>query len=178
MVLFGAPTTHRVVAKVVQWPQFDKLGGENILDQFEQESLLRDNKITAIEWTTVDTICTMRFTFQNGTRTPILGNRLKLKKSYKFPRNVSINKVSFTVRGDMEFIDSLTFYDQKGGILVGIKGENVKGKLYTLDLSNEETIIGIKATMCEKYIRGLGFYVWKVGMGVPNDLSEDIKEKL
>ena len=62
--------------------------------------------------------------------------------------------------------------------MVGMRGENVKGKLYEMKLSDEETIIGIKATECDKYVRGLGFYVWKVGMGVPKDLTEQIEEKL
>ena len=39
------------------------MGKASILDQFEQESVLRDNKITVIEWTTIDTVVTMRFTF-------------------------------------------------------------------------------------------------------------------
>ena len=82
------------------------------------------------------------------------------------------------MRGDMDFIDSVTFYDTKGEILVGMRGENVKGKLYTMTLSEDETIIGIKATECDKYLRGLGFYVWKIGMGVPRNLTEAVEEKL
>ena len=93
------------------------------------------------------------------------------------PKDAAIQKVAFTVRGDMDFIDSVTFYDTKGEILVGMRGENVKGKLYTMTLSNEETIIGIKATECDKYL-GLGFYVWKVGMGVPRSLTDKVEEKL
>ena len=63
MILFGAPPQHRVVTRTVQWPKFDDMGKASILDQSEQESILRDNKIKIIEWTTIDTVVTMRFTF-------------------------------------------------------------------------------------------------------------------
>ena len=30
--------------------------------------------------------------------------------------------------------------------------------------------------MCEKYLRGIGFYIWKIGMGVPLDM-EEVKDR-
>ena len=64
--LFGAGKNHRVVVKTSQWPQFESFKTTG-LEQFEQESLLRDVRIERIEWTCIDTITTMRFSFNNGT---------------------------------------------------------------------------------------------------------------
>ena len=38
-----------------------------------------------------------------------------------------------------------------------------------MELGPLEHIIGVKANMCDKYIRGIGFFTWKLGMGVPLD---------
>ena len=66
--LFGAPKQHRVVVKSSIWPPYETFKITE-LEQFERESLLRDVKITRIEWTTIDTITSLRFTFSNGTST-------------------------------------------------------------------------------------------------------------
>ena len=49
--------------------------------------------------------------------------------------DTEIKKISATVRGDMEYIDSLVFYDAKGQVILSIEGENVKGKPYHVTLS-------------------------------------------
>ena len=38
-----------------------------------------------------------------------------------------------------------------------------------MELRSDEHIIGVKANMCDKYIRGIGFFTWTLGMGVPLD---------
>ena len=47
-----------------------------------------------------------------------------------------------------------------------------------LELGKHEHINGIQANMCAKYVRGLGFFVWKLGLGVPlvYDEEEELKE--
>ena len=51
--------------------------------------------------------------------------------------------------------------------VVDIKGETVKGEMYNMTLNDTQRIVGVEAHMCDKYIRGLGFYIWKIGMGIP-----------
>ena len=46
-----------------------------------------------------------------------------------------------------------------------------------MELGKDQHIIGISANMCPKYIRGIGFYVWKLGMGVPIDEEVKVEEE-
>ena len=69
MKSFGPNKMHRVVAKSGEWPDFAAYKTAN-LETFEQEALLRDIKITKIEWNCVDTITTMRFGFSDGSASP------------------------------------------------------------------------------------------------------------
>ena len=50
----------------------------------------------------------------------------------------------------------------------------MNGKPFSMILSEDEFIIGVKGNMCAKYLRGIGFYIWKVGMGV-NIEGEEFK---
>ena len=175
--MFGAPPNHRVVVKSSTWPLYESLKSSG-LEQFEQESILRDVRITKMEWTTIDTICSLRFGFSNGTTTVQLGDRIKLRENFTFPKDVEIKKVAINVRGEQEYLESLTFWDENGNELISIRGENVKGPLKVLELGKNEHINGIQANMCAKYVRGLGFFVWKFGLGVPlvDDEEEEVKE--
>jgi len=68
----GAPRDHSAVAKQSQWPYFEAL--KNLkLEIYEQEQLLSQLRITKVEWTTVDVICSLKFHFNNGTASPQLG---------------------------------------------------------------------------------------------------------
>ena len=40
------------------------------------------------------------------------------------------------------------------------------GDWETLELGPGEQVIGIKANMCERFCRGIGFFLWKPGMGI------------
>ena len=129
--------------------------------------MLRDLRITKIEWTTLDTICTLRFSFNNGTTSVQLGNRVPIQKEFIVPNDVEIKKIEVAVRGDQEYLEALNFFDEKGVPVLAIRGENVKGTWSTLQLQKDQHIIGIKANMCTKYVRGIIFYIWRLGMGVP-----------
>ena len=50
---------------------------------------------------------------------------------------------------------------------IGITDKTVLPYLKTIEVGKNEHIVGIKANMCDKYIRGIGFFVWKLGMGIP-----------
>lgn len=66
---FGAPRDHHLVRKQSQWPYFEALRNPQ-LELFEQEQQLSSLRVTKIEWTTVDVICTLMFHFNNGSRSP------------------------------------------------------------------------------------------------------------
>ena len=80
------------------------------------------------------------------------------------------------MRGDNEYLDSMQFFNQANELMVEIKGETVKGKWSTMELRDDQHIIGVKGNMCEKYVRGIGFFVWSIGMGVPLEDEEEKKE--
>lgn len=135
-VLFGAPRTHRAVVSSSQWPVFETFKTTD-LEKFEQESLLRDIKITKIEWTCLDTICTLRFGFSNGTMSVQLGNRLAVKESFVVPVDVEIRKVTVSVRGEQEYLEAINFYDQNEELILGIRGQSVKGTWATMQLEKD-----------------------------------------
>ena len=111
----------------------------------------------------------MRFGFNNGTSSIVFGNRVKIRESFTLPKDVDIKKVMVSVRGDDEYLDAIIFLDEKDQPILEIRGNTVKGVMKTMQLEKDMHIIGVKANMCEKYIRGIGFFVWKLGMGVPLD---------
>ena len=45
-----------------------------------------------------------------------------------------IRKVRVAVRGHEEFLEAMNFYDEKGDLIVEIRGESIKGEWKTLDL--------------------------------------------
>ena len=92
------------------WPPYETFKTSD-LEYFERESLLRDVRITRIEWTTIDTICSLRFSFSNGTSTIQLGDRIKLRESFDIPLSVEITKISVAVRGEQEYLEAMTFWD-------------------------------------------------------------------
>ena len=61
----------------------------------------------------------------------------------------------------------MAFWDQDGNELISFRGETIKGKTYTIELNKNEHINGIEANMCPKYVRGIGFFIWTLGLGVP-----------
>ena len=65
----GATREHKAVSKQSQWPYFEALKNPS-LEIFEQEQSLSALRITKVEWTTVDVICSLRFHFSNGTHSP------------------------------------------------------------------------------------------------------------
>ena len=68
-VSFGAPIGHPKILKQSQWPYLEALKDKK-LELFEQERLLSCMRVTKIEWTTVDVVCSLRFHFSNGTHSP------------------------------------------------------------------------------------------------------------
>ena len=128
--------------------------------------LLRDLRINKIEWTAVDTICTLRFSFNNGTTSMQLGNRFPAQNEFKVPQETQIKMVKIAVRGKSEFLEAINFYDSKRNLILGIRGHTVKGEWETLALNADQHLVGIKGNMCDNYIRGIMFFVWSNGMGV------------
>lgn len=53
-------------------------------------------------------------------------------------------------------------------MIVRFSGDTVTGNWASLELKRGEHLIGIKANMCNRFVRGLGFFLWKPGMGLPN----------
>ena len=104
---------------------------------------MRDVVITKVEWTTIDTICSLRFSFSNGTTSIQLGDRIKLRETFIFPKDVEIKKVSMHIRGEQEYLETLTFWDENGNKLISIRGENVKGPEKFLEIGKNEHINGI-----------------------------------
>ena len=112
----------------------------------------------------------MRFGFNNGTSSIAFGSRMKISNEFTFPKDVEIKSVMISVRGDDEYLDGMNFIGENGQTLLEIRGKTLKGVWKTMKLDKDMHIIGVKANMCDKYIRGIGFFVWKLGMGVPLEI--------
>ena len=128
--------------------------------------LLRDLRICKIEWTAIDTICTLRFSFNNGTTSLQLGNRFPCQETFVVPSDTQIKMVKVAVRGKQEYLEAMNFYDAQHNLILSIKGKTVVGQMETLKLAADQHLVGIKGNMCDNYIRGIVFFVWSNGMGV------------
>lgn len=85
--------------------------------------ILKDLRISKIEWTAIDSITTLRFTFSTGQQTPQIGNHVALRNSYTLPVNADIGKIILGVRNGKDYIDYLAFIDKQGEMLVEFEGE-------------------------------------------------------
>lgn len=71
------------------------------------------------------------------------------------------------VRDSGALIDFLAFFDRQGKLYVRIEGDRKLGAESIFELNPEEKIIGIHCTYCERFIRGIGFFVYRPGIGIP-----------
>lgn len=62
----------------------------------------------------------------------------------------------------------MVLVDQDDELIVRFSGDTVTGSWISLELKRGESLIGIKANMCNRFVRGVGFFLWKPGMGLPN----------
>jgi hypothetical protein len=79
--IYGAPREHISVVKENKWPYFEAYRNPTLKVE-EQEALLKDLRITKIEWATGDTIRTLRFSFNNGQTTPMIGSTVPVLQSF------------------------------------------------------------------------------------------------
>lgn len=73
------------------------------------------------------------------------------------------------MREQSEYMDAMVFIDQYDQEICKFAGETVRGNWVSLELEPEEHIIGIKANLCDRYLRGIGFFIWKPGFGLPSN---------
>ena len=66
---FGADMDHKAVSKQSQWPYLETVKNPK-LDHIDQQIALSSLRITKIEWSAVDTITSLRFSFNNNTVSP------------------------------------------------------------------------------------------------------------
>jgi hypothetical protein len=163
---FGAPREHAKVTKEQKWPYFEAYRNRN-LSLEEQENNLRDLRISTIEWMADDSIRCLRFSFNNGQSTTHIGERLNLVNKKIFSERDEIKKVVVGVREAVSQVDYLCFYGRDGSVLCKIEGAKRSGREYTVQLKPDEIIIGIHCTQDDKYLRGIGFYVYRPGIGLP-----------
>ena len=86
-------------------------------ENFEQEAFFRDLKITKIEWAVIATICTLRFTFSNGTSSIAFGNKCQVDHNFVVPDDVEIKRVEVSVRelkDGTTFLEAMKMHDSKG----------------------------------------------------------------
>ena len=65
-------------------------------------------------------------------------------------------------------MESMVLVDQFDQVICKLEGEATTGSWQTLELGERQHVIGLKANMCDRFIRGIGFFLWKPGMGLPN----------
>jgi len=99
--------------------------------------LLRDLRINKIEWTVIDTICTLRFSFNNGTTSLQLGNRFPCQETFMVPEGTRIKMVKVAVRGKQEYLEAINFYDSQHNLILAIRGNTVAGEWETLKLNED-----------------------------------------
>ena len=126
-------------------------------------------RVTKIEWTVVDVICSLRFHFNNGTASPQLGTKVPLQESHTLNEGQMIKKIYICVRRNMDYLEAMVLVDQNEQLICKFAGDAVTGDWETLMLGPGEQVIAVKANMCERFCRGIGFFLWKPGMGLLNN---------
>lgn len=129
--------------------------------------------MTKIEWTTVDVITSLKFHFNNGTCSPQFGPKVALKECVELAEGQEIKKIFMSVRKNLDYLEAMVLVDQNEKLICRFLGEVLRGDWVTLELGQGEQVIGVKANMCDRYVRGLGFFLWKPGMGLPNFVNEN-----
>ena len=162
---YGAEREHEKVVKEHKWPYFEAYRSPGLTPE-EQESIVRDLKVTKIEWAASERIKCIRFTFNNGQTTPHIGQRVDQLQAFEIPNKAEIGTIIIGVR-DKAMIDYLAFYDLNGKELCKISDKQPTGKQYKLDLDEDEHIIGVNCTQCDRFVRGIGFYIYRPGIGIP-----------
>jgi len=69
----------------------------------------------------------MRFSFNNNTTSIQFGNRVKIREEFIVPKDVEIKKIMVSVRGDDEYLEAMTLFDQHDKPILEIKGNTLKG---------------------------------------------------
>ena len=134
---FGAPRDHRAICKQSQWPYLEALKNPD-LELFEQEQLLSEMRVTKIEWTVVDVICSLRFHFNNGTASPQLGTKVPLQESHTLNEGQMIKKIYICVRRNMDYLEAMVLVDQNEQLICKFAGDAVTGDWETLMLGPGE----------------------------------------
>ena len=68
-------------------------------------------RVTKIEWTVVDVICTLRFHFNNGTTSPQLGQKVALQESLTLSEGQEIKKIYICVRRNLDYMEAMVLVD-------------------------------------------------------------------
>ena len=79
-----------------------------------------------------------------------------------------IKKIYICVRNNYDYMEAMVVVDQNDQLIARFAGDTVTGHWVSIELNQKEQVIGIKANMCDRYIRGIGFFLWKPGMGLPS----------
>lgn len=108
----------------------------------------------------MDVICSLQFEFSDGSVSPQFGTQVAIKESIDVPPHQQISKVAICVRENMDYMEAMVVIDQNDEPICSFSGEAVTGKWQTFTLEKGENIIGVKATQCDRYVRGLGFFLW------------------
>ena len=69
----------------------------------------------------------------------------------------------------MDYLEAMVLVDQNEQLICKFAGDAVTGDWETLMLGPGEQVIAVKANMCERFCRGIGFFLWKPGMGLLNN---------
>lgn len=91
-----------------------------------------------------------------------------MKDSVTLKDGQEVKKIYVCVRDNLDYMEAMVLVDQHDNLICRFTGDTVTGQWLTLDLGPKEHVIGLKANMCERYVRGLGFFLWKPGMGLPS----------
>ena len=80
------------------------------------------------------------------------------------------------MRDNLDYMEAMVLVDQNDQLITRFSGESITGSWVSLELKEGEHIIGLKANMCDRFVRGIGFFLWRPCMGLPNYVREVVDE--
>ena len=93
---------------------------------------------------------------------------MALRESAELQESQEIKKIYVCVRNNLDYMEAMVLVDQNDKVICRFAGDTVTGTWVTLELEPNEHVIAVKANMCDRFCRGIGFFLWKPGMGLPH----------
>jgi len=125
-------------------------------------------RVSKIQFWVGGSLCALRLIMTDGSKSPKFGKFHPLDKEVTLAPSEKVRYVQ--LRGDQEYVESLSFLDQEKKAVLQIEGSFNKGKTQIHELQEDEEVIGCYGIFnYQPYVVGLGLILWKPAVNYTTD---------